>query len=183
MPVADGHQPAPVVNIVDELFIVASPERVRPVVCDPLRWATWLPGVAFTSYDDRGRLGDRWTVSGELVGTAEVWLEEHGDGTIVHAYVRADPVEPDRYRLRRHPRRVVTRYVLPLKRRLLDVKDLMEGERPAGSARVPVGERVVSASEDGHGDRWRRPDEPTSTISEGAVPDGGPDDLQHRDRR
>ncbi|MEJ7628766.1 MAG: hypothetical protein WKF54_04170 [Nocardioidaceae bacterium] len=161
---------------------MASPERVRAAVCDRARWVTWLPGVMFTSYDDRGRLGDRWTVSGDLVGTAEVWLEEHGDGTIVHAYVRADPAEPDRLRLRRRPRRVVTRYVLEVKRRLLEVKDLLEGDRQLGSARVPIGERVVSASEDGPGGRRPGPDEPTSTISEGASPDGRPDDLQHRDR-
>ena len=51
----------------------------------------WFPGAMFTSYDDRGPLGDRWTVTGALVGTAEVWLEEHGDGTVVHAYLRVDP--------------------------------------------------------------------------------------------
>ena len=174
---------APIVDIVDEMFVVASPASVHAVLCDPDRWASWLPGVTFTSYDDRGRLGERWTVSGALVGTAEVWLEEHGDGTIVHAYVRADPTGGDPRRLRRHRRRVVARYVLPLKRWLFEVKDVLEGERVPGTARVPLDERVVSASEDGLGDQRPRPQRPTSTTTEGASPDGRPDDLQHPDRR
>jgi hypothetical protein len=181
----------PVVDIIDEVFIVASPENVRAVVCDPHRWCGWLPGVMLTPYDDRGRLGVRWTVAGELTGTAEVWLEEHGDGTIVHAYVRADPADRDPHRLRRSRRRVVARYVLPLKRRLLETKDLLEGDRRPGSTRVPLSERVVSASEGRQGPRRGRQHRPTGTgsgtmsdtSSERAWPDGRPDDVDDRDRR
>jgi hypothetical protein len=163
------------VDLVDEIFIVAAPDRVRAVACDPDRWASWFPGARFTSYDDRGPLGDRWEVSGVLAGTAEVWLEEHGDGTVVHAYLRVDPAGHDGPPLRchrRHRRLVVTQYALPLKRRLFEMKDLLEGDREPGTTRVPISERVVSAS----GQRQ------TSTTTEGAQPDGGPDDLQHPDR-
>ena len=84
------------VDIVDELFIVATPcQRADRWSATPPGGSVWLPGVRLSSYDDRGPLGVRWTVSGALTGTAEVWLEEHGDGTIVHAYLRADPATTD----------------------------------------------------------------------------------------
>jgi hypothetical protein len=148
----------PLVNIVDESFIVASPESVRNVLCDPAWWAGWLPGAALTPYDDRGRLGVRWTVSGALSGTAEVWLEEHGDGTIVHVYLRADPPSgvtagAGPRRVRRMRRGMAARYVFPLKRAMFAAKDLLEADRAPGTARVALGERVVSASEGGRGNR------------------------------
>lgn len=149
-------------DIVDEMFIVAGPEEVRAATCDPARWASWFAGAVFTPYDDRGPLGVRWEVSGALVGTAEVWLEEHGDGTVVHAYLRADPAGVARPRSRRATQRLVTRYVLPLKARLFELKDRLEGDRRPGTPRVPLADRVVSASKQ----------RPTSTTSEGATPDG-----------
>ncbi len=174
-------EPVPLVDVIEELFVVAAPERVRCVVCDETGWRACFPGVALTPYDDRGRLGIRWAVSGELEGTAEVWLEEHGDGTIVHAYLRADPARGDPRRLGRSRRRTVQRYALPLKQYLLDVKDLLEGDRPLGTALVPLHERVSSASQEKQGTRRHR-QRPTGTSSEGAAPDGRPDDLEHRDR-
>jgi hypothetical protein len=176
-------EPVPLVNIVDELFVVASPTSVRAVFCDAGRWARWLPGVTLTPYDDRGPLGVRWAATGALQGTAEVWLEEHGDGTIVHAYLRGDPAGHDPHRLRGSVRRVNARYAVPLKRALSDQKRLLEGDRAPGTARVPLGERVVSASEDGRDGRPPRPQRPTGTGSEGAAPDGRPDDVEHPDRR
>lgn len=172
----------PIVDVVDEMFVVAAPEQVRPVVCDEGRWRSWFPGIGLTPYDDRGRLGVRWTVTGELSGTVEVWLEEHGDGTIVHAYVRASPTGLDARRLRGSHRRVLRRYALPLKRHLLDLKHLIEVERAVGTPLVPVGERVSSASEDRHSRGDAGPRLPTGSTSEGAAPDGRPDDLEHRDR-
>jgi hypothetical protein len=165
---AERHQ----VDVIDEIFIVADPARIRAVTCDPGRWASWFPGAVFTSYDDRGPLGDRWRVSGSLVGTAEVWLEEHGDGTVVHAYLRVDPAGPGPLP-RRQRRTAAVRYGRSLKQRLFEVKDLLEGDRRPGTTRVPIAERVVSASEQ----------RPTSTTTEGAPPDGRPDDLEHPDRR
>jgi hypothetical protein len=163
----------PAVNLLDELFVVADPESIRVAVCDPRRWARWLPGIVLAPYQDRERLGVRWTVSGELIGTAEVWLEEHGDGTIVHAYLRADPASRARRRRSRSPRLVATHYALPLKRGLFSVKDALEGSRRPGTVRVALGERVVSASDGGQ----------AGEGTEGA-PDGGrPDQRQHPDLR
>lgn len=172
----------PLVDVIDEMFVVAAPAQVRPALCDETRWRSWFPGLELTPYDDRGLLGVRWTVSGDLAGTAEVWLQEHGDGTIVHAYLRADPPPGDPERLGRSRRRVLRRYVLPLKRSLLDVKHQIEVERPLGTPLVALAERVSSASVNSQGVRPARYRLPTGPTSEGAAPDGRPDDGEHRDR-
>lgn len=172
----------PAIDIIDELFIVAEPDLLRRALCDEVLWQSWFPGLVLTPYDDRGRLGVRWTVAGELTGTAEVWLQEHGDGTIVHVYVRADPPAGGSRRRAPSRRRVLRRYVLPLKRRLLEMKGILEVRRPLGTALVPVGERVSSASQDGQGTRRRRLRLPTGITSEGAAPDGRLHDVEHRDQ-
>jgi len=135
------------VDIVDEIFLVADPGEIRRATCDSARWAGWFPGAVFTPYQDRGPLGVRWDVTGGLVGTAEVWLEGHGDGTVVHAYLRVDPGDGDRLLRPGRRRRRVARITLGLKRALFDLKDLLEADRTPGTTRVPISERVVSASE------------------------------------
>lgn len=159
----------PTVDIIDETFIVASRQQLRALLCDDARWMHCFPDVTFTVYEDRRLDGIRWNVSGALVGTAEVWLQEWADGTIVHAYLRAEPraeprAQPRNLRFvrldhartlraqsdesRRRRRRVASklrrRYTLPLKRHLTAVKDAVEGSRAAGTPRVPLAERVVS---------------------------------------
>ena len=81
----------PVVDLIDETFVVAAPAEVSAAVHDPERTKTWWPDLDLTVFMDRGVDGVRWTVTGGLVGTAEVWLEPFGDGTIVHVFLRCDP--------------------------------------------------------------------------------------------
>jgi hypothetical protein len=115
-------------DIIDEIFVVADPVAVRRATCDLGRWRSWFPGLRLTPYDDRGLLGVRWRASGDWTGTAEVWLEEFGDGVIVHTYVRACD-------------RLSKRHALAIKRRMTEVKDELEVGRPAGTPRVPLAER------------------------------------------
>lgn len=133
----------PAVDIIDEMYVVASVDVVRQACCDEARWRRWFPELTLQAYADRGRKGVRWNVSGALVGTAEVWLEEYGDGVIVHTYVRAEPAEArgSARRLAGWTRRT---YALPLKRHLMTLKFELEGDRVLGTARVPLAERVVS---------------------------------------
>jgi hypothetical protein len=134
----------PSVDIIDEFFVVAPREAVRSTMCDESTWRGWFPGLALTAYDDRGLDGVRWNLTGDLVGTAEVWLEEYGDGTIVHTYIRAEPA-----RFRRNARRVRAwarkTYALPLKGHGFAVKDRVEGAacpaRTVGEPRVPLSSR------------------------------------------
>jgi hypothetical protein len=87
-------QPAivPSVDVVDESFIRAQPQVVAATVAQ--RWHSWWPNLTLQIYMDRGLQGMRWTVTGELVGSSEIWLEEHPPGVIVHYFLRADPTVP-----------------------------------------------------------------------------------------
>ena len=82
----------PILDIVDETFIRASRHDVAMAVRE--RWATWWPSLTLEVYMDRGWNGMRWTVTGDVVGSAEIWLEEHPPGVLVHHYLRADPTRP-----------------------------------------------------------------------------------------
>lgn len=82
----------PTIDVVDESFIrVERAVLAREVA---RRWTTWWPGLHLQIYMDRGIEGMRWTVAGEMVGSSEIWLEEHAPGVIVHYYLRAEPTVP-----------------------------------------------------------------------------------------
>ncbi len=132
----------PPLDVVDEHFVVADPTVVRRELCDEQEWARWLPGLRLECYEDRGDLGKRWDCSGLFAGTAEVWLEASGDGTLLHVYLRGTDL----------PLRQRRRLVRTLKQQVFAVKDRLEPGRPAGLPDPPlalptgaVGASVVSA--------------------------------------
>ena len=84
----------PAVDLVDETFVVVDRPTLARIVADPERWADWWPGLSLVVFMDRGLDGLRWSVSGRWVGSLEIWLEEVGDGVLVHHYARLDPVDP-----------------------------------------------------------------------------------------
>jgi hypothetical protein len=96
-------------------------------------------GMDVRCYEDRGIAGKRWTLSGSLTGTAEVWLEPSHGGVIVHVYLRADP------RSRRSGAGVARRYAVPVKRWILDVKSGYDIARPAGTATAGHGKISIHA--------------------------------------
>jgi hypothetical protein len=93
------------VDVVDDTFVRARPTQVRALTRD--RWDGWLGGargvdLALSAPVERGAEGVRWTASAgtgrgrgrsRWSGTAEVWLEPAWGGTVVHLYVRLDPVD------------------------------------------------------------------------------------------
>ncbi|MDZ7578791.1 MAG: polyketide cyclase / dehydrase and lipid transport [Candidatus Nanopelagicales bacterium] len=132
----------PVVDLVDETFLVVSPARLAAVVQERRRWAQWWPELSLSVFMDRGVKGIRWSITGAMVGSAELWLEEFGDGVILHYYLRADPVSPgsatqprvltDSPRGRRAADRLRRREALRWKRTVWALKAEMEGERQPG---------------------------------------------------
>lgn len=79
------------VDLVDETFIVASPEVLAGIITDSTYQRRWWPDLDLTVFMDRGLLGQRWSITGGLVGSLEIWLEPFADGCIVHHYLRAEP--------------------------------------------------------------------------------------------
>jgi hypothetical protein len=85
----------PSVDVADETFLAVPPAVVAAEFADPQRWPQLWPDLRLAVLAHRGVEGMRWTVSGALVGSMEVWLEPVLDGTVLHYYLRADPVGPD----------------------------------------------------------------------------------------
>jgi len=132
------------VDLVDETYVVVERARIAGVVADPTRWRQWWPALDLAVFMDRGLEGVRWSMTGELVGSAEIWLESHGDGVIVHFYLRGEPTVPGSpatpralprsSRGRREMDRLRRRHALAWKRIVWSLKDEMEGERRPGES-------------------------------------------------
>jgi hypothetical protein len=124
----------PKIDVVDETFVVADPADLAARLASPELWRAWWPTLELTVFMDRGLKGTRWSVSGELHGSMELWLEPWHDGVIVHWYLRADPVREgaDVRRLRRG-------YVLAHRRHVNGLKDRLEAGRSPGEARATPG--------------------------------------------
>jgi hypothetical protein len=76
-------------DLADDTFLAAAPSVVARAVSDPRRWAAWWPDLDLTVRRRRGAQGIQWAVAGGACGTAEIWLESQGDGTVLHFYLRA----------------------------------------------------------------------------------------------
>lgn len=139
----------PLLDIVDETFVVASPAVLRTLWCDDAEWDKRFADITLRCYEDRGLSGKRWYITGTMVGSAEVWLEELADGVLVHVYIRADPAPtfggaPLKPRQARRARRQLwKRYARPLKRWGFTVKDTAEGSRRPGEPGVPPDQQAV----------------------------------------
>jgi hypothetical protein len=129
----------PAIDVVDETFLAVPRERVAVRFADPAAWPLLWPDLDLEVMTDRGVQGVRWTVTGERVGTMEVWLEEVLDGTVLHYFLRVDPAGRARRRSRAEIRRDARSDRDEGRRRQRDAKRIafalkreLEGGRPAG---------------------------------------------------
>lgn len=84
----------PSVDVVDETFVAVPPAVLAAEFAQPARWRQLWPDLRLEVVTDRGDRGVRWTVTGALVGSMEIWLEPVLDGTVLHYFLRADPAGP-----------------------------------------------------------------------------------------
>lgn len=82
------------VQVADQTFVAAPAAAVAALLGDRERWRAWFPDLTLAVREDRAEKGFRWTVSGALVGTMEVWLEPVLDGVVLHYFLHAEPAEP-----------------------------------------------------------------------------------------
>jgi hypothetical protein len=124
----------PQVDLIEETYIAAAPDAVAATVHAPAFAADLWPDLDLTVFMDRGVEGVRWTAAGPLTGSCEVWLEPHGDGVIVHTFVRCDfsgePFAP------RAAGREIRDRARHAKRVLWRVKDRLEAGRAPGEPAV-----------------------------------------------
>ena len=129
----------PLVDLIDETFIVCRPEDIAAIVHDPVRWSRWWPDLTLQVFMDRGDKGMRWSAVGDPTGSVEIWLEPMGDGVLVHHYVRLDPVgaDPTDPRTIRRCVRERARRAKAWKGQVWALKDDLEGaRRPGEPARI-----------------------------------------------
>jgi hypothetical protein len=129
------------VDVVDETFLAVPPARVATEFADPAGWRRFWPDLQLSVVTDRGVKGIRWTVSGSLVGSMEVWFESVLDGTVVHYYLRADPADQNGRPAPLPPRRAgaeLSRRQRSAKAIMLWLKDQLEEGRPPGVAPPPA---------------------------------------------
>lgn len=119
----------------DETFVAAAPEAVGVAVGDRSSWRRWFPDLLLQVVEDRADKGVRWTVSGPVTGTMEIWLEPVLDGVLLHYFLHAEPTAPSAESLgpekldlpgMTHRRRVAG------KRMAFEVKNRLEAGRPVG---------------------------------------------------
>jgi hypothetical protein len=135
----------PALDLVDETFVVADRATVAAIVADPARWRSWWPDLELTVFMDRGLDGIRWSATGPWTGSLEIWLEEVGDGVLLHHYARLDPVDRQTGGPRpvpvdaagwRRASRARGRRARAWKQVVWSLKDELEAGRPAGTPRT-----------------------------------------------
>ena len=128
------------IQIADETFLCADPVDIGAAVADQRNWRRWWPDLQLTGIEDRGPVGQRWTVTGALTGTMEVWLEAVMDGAVLHYFLHAEPTgasgaglaELDLPQLN-HQWRVAG------KNMAFEIKNDLERNRPVGVSRLVAG--------------------------------------------
>lgn len=125
------------IQVADETFVCADPADVGRAVADPASWRRWWPDLRLTVVEDRGPAGQRWTVTGALTRTMEIWLEPSFDGVILHYFLHAEPTGVAAFELARmnlpklvHKRRVAGKDMA------FEVKRKLEEKRPVGVSRL-----------------------------------------------
>lgn len=133
----------PLVDLVDDTFVVADPHELALVVADPSTWNDWWPGLELHVERDRGDSGMQWVARSRpgtarpVVGTMEIWLEPWRDGVLVHHYARLDPAgwrEGERQQ-RRWADRERERLARRWKAHVNALKDRLERDREPGEPR------------------------------------------------
>ncbi len=130
------------IDIADDTVIYASTAKLNAVIRERSTWVRWWPDLKLEVYGDRGNKGLRWTVTGALVGSSEIWLESIESApaeqvaTIVHYYLRANPtrsgseMQPrtvtNSAREQREVHKLRERHVLAWKRTIWALKDSLE---------------------------------------------------------
>lgn len=79
------------IQVADQTFVAAPGAAVADLLAGPNNWRRWWPDLTLEVREDRGDKGIRWSLTGALTGTMEVWLEPSLDGVILHYFLHAEP--------------------------------------------------------------------------------------------
>jgi hypothetical protein len=123
------------IQIADEMFVAADPAAVGRAVADPASWRRWWPDLRLEVVEDRADKGMRWTVTGPLAGTMEIWLEPVLDGVLLHYFLHAEPTGVAAWQLAKmNLAKLTQQRRVAGKRMAFEVKATLEASRPVGVA-------------------------------------------------
>lgn len=122
------------IQIADETFLAASPQQAGTAVADPSSWRRWWPDLQLQVVENRAEKGIRWTVTGALTGTMEIWLEPSLDGVILHYFLHAEPSGAGWQLARMNLAKMTHRRRVAGKKMAFAVKETLERSRPVGVA-------------------------------------------------
>jgi hypothetical protein len=115
--------------VADQTFVAAPGAAVADILVGPNNWRRWWPDLTLDVREDRGDKGIRWSITGGLTGTMEVWLEPSLDGVILHYFLHAEPQTATKdLTAANRARRVAGRNMA------FEIKSRLEAGRPAGVA-------------------------------------------------
>lgn len=127
------------IQVADQTYIAAAPAVVGNAVANRSSWRRWWPDLRLEVTEDRGDKGIRWSVTGALTGTMEIWLEPMLDGAVLHYFLHAEPSAVAAWQLAKmnlakvnHRRRVAGKDMA------FEVKTVLEGGRPVGVSPLAV---------------------------------------------
>ncbi|MGK8508585.1 polyketide cyclase / dehydrase and lipid transport [Nocardia asiatica] len=123
------------IQVADQTFVAAPGAAVADLLAGPNQWRRWWPDLVLEVREERGEKGIRWSVTGALTGTMEVWLEPSLDGVILHYFLHAEPqpaLPAGKLAAANRARRVAG------KNMAFEVKARLEADRPAGVAPAPL---------------------------------------------
>jgi hypothetical protein len=125
------------IQVADQTYVAADGALVGAAVADQLSWRRWWPDLRLQVVEDRAEKGMRWTVTGAVTGTMEIWLEPSLDGVVLHYFLHAEPTGVAAWQLAKlnlgkitHRRRVAG------KKMAFEVKTTLERSRPVGVSPV-----------------------------------------------
>jgi hypothetical protein len=125
------------IQVADQTYVAADGALVGATVADQSSWRRWWPDLRLQVVEDRAEKGMRWTVTGALTGTMEIWLEPSLDGVVLHYFLHAEPTGVAAWQLAKlnlakitHRRRVAG------KKMAFEVKTTLERSRPVGVSPV-----------------------------------------------
>ncbi|MEV4236314.1 MULTISPECIES: polyketide cyclase / dehydrase and lipid transport [unclassified Nocardia] len=84
------------IQVADQTFVAAPGAAVAEILSGENNWRRWWPDLTLGVREDRADKGIRWSITGALTGTMEVWLEPALDGVILHYFLHAEPKAPTR---------------------------------------------------------------------------------------
>jgi hypothetical protein len=126
------------IQVADQTFVTADPADVGRAVSDAVSWRRWWPDLRLEVVEDRHDKGIRWTVTGAVTGTMEVWLEPMLDGVILNYFLHAEPAGAAAWQLARMDlARITHRRRVAGKQMAFEVKTALERTRPVGASRLP----------------------------------------------